>query len=187
MLRRVRLVSPSQQLLQNQSSILNLLWQPSSLNPPSFLVATSCVIVRQRMCQRLSNCCKTKENFASSISWAPHSHRSWKTKADKIGIFAKPDVSLAIDAAQPTNFILSYLFFQKISFQKYSFQKYFLCFQSRHFNATHFGFPLPLPAPNVASFKSALLALFKFPIKIKVPHLEGGGVGRVGVLIKMSQ
>ena len=94
---------------------------------------------------------------------------------------------LETDAAQPTNFILSYLFFQKISFQKYSFQKYFLCFQSRHFNATHFGFPLPLPAPNVASFKSALLALFKFPIKIKVPHLEGGGVGRVGVLIKMSQ
>ena len=38
---------------------------------------------------------------------------------------------------------------------------------------THLGFPLP---QNVASLKHEL-ALFKFPIKIKVPHLEEEGSG----------
>ena len=74
---------------------------------------------------------------------------------------------LEIDAVQP---ILSFL---SLFFLKFNLWKYLLGFQLRHFNATHFGFPLFL---NVASFKSTLLALFKFPIKIKVAHLgEGGG------------
>ena len=83
---------------------------------------------------------------------------------------------LEIDAVQPI------LFFLSLFFHKFIFWKYLLGFQLRHFNATHFGFPLLL---NVASFKSRLLALFKFPIKIKVAHLgEEGGSPYQNVSIK---